>query len=137
VLRSRRTRPADARSRSRLLTVVLLVLGVAWMHTLAAAPLIPAPPAGAAMAVHAMPPCAPDGHHHPCPGDPRGGGHAAAMCQSALPPAIGAPPPTFTAAPAEPSASPVRTLTITVAAEAAGGSGCGPPLRSVLSIWRT
>ncbi|MFC5000598.1 DUF6153 family protein [Dactylosporangium cerinum] len=129
---------AGAHSHVRLLTaVLLLVLGVVWMHMLAAAPLPPAMHAGPSMAAQAMPRCTPDGHHDPCPDEPHDGGHAAAMCQSALPPAIGAPAPTFAASSAALPASPVRTLTLTVAAEAAGGSGCGPPLRSVLSIWRT
>ncbi|MFF5233597.1 hypothetical protein [Dactylosporangium sp. NPDC000521] len=129
--------PAGARSRVWLLAAVLLVLGVAWMHTLAAAPLPPAVHAGAAMPVEAMPPCTSDGHHDPCPGSPHGGGHATAMCQSALPPAIGAPTPTVVASHAAPPVSTVLPLTVTVAADAAGGSGCGPPSRSVLSVWLT
>lgn len=133
----RRMLPAGVRSHTRLLTAVLVLLGVAWMHTLAAAPLPPAMHAGPPMAVQATPHCAPDGHHDPCPSDPHGGGHAAAMCQSALPPAIGAPAPTFATLLAAVPAAPVRTLTITVAAEAAAGSGCGPPRRSILSIWQT
>ncbi|MEU0556961.1 DUF6153 family protein [Dactylosporangium sp. NPDC006015] len=130
-------RSAGVRSHAWLLAAVLLVLGVAWMHTLAAAPLPQATHASMATAVQAMPQCAPDGHHDSCPGGPHGGGHAEAMCQSAMPPAIGAPAPTFTVSQAVPPATVVRTLAVTVAAEAAGGSGCGPPARSVLSIWRT
>jgi hypothetical protein len=138
VLHSRRSRPAGVRSRARLLTAVLLVLGVAWMHTLGAAPLPTVLPAGAAAATQAMPRCASGDHHHdPCPGSPHDGGHAAAMCQSALPPAIGGPSPTFTVSPAAVAVSSGRALTGTVAADAAGGTGCGPPRRSELSIWRT
>ena len=136
MVHSRRMRPVGVRSHARLLTAALLVLGVVWMHTLAAAPIPSAAHAGTATAVQAMPQCTPDGHHDPCPGTPHGGGHATAMCQSALPPAIGAPAPTFTSQAVLP-ASPVQALNLTVAAEAAGGSGCGPPPRSVLSIWRT
>lgn len=128
----RRMRPS-----TWLLTVVLLVLGVAWMHTVAAAPLPPVVHAGTSTAVEAVPRCAPDGHHDPCPGSPHGGGHATAMCQSALPPAIGAPAPTLTASHAALPVSVVRVSAVTVAAEAAGGTGCGPPPRSMLSIWRT
>ncbi len=130
--RNRRMRPAGARSRLRPLAAVLLVLGVAWMHTLAAGPPPPVMQVAASTVVQAMPPCAPDGHHDPCPGGPHGGGHAAAMCQSALPAAIGAPAPTFTASSAALPAASIPTLTLTVAPEAAGGSGCGPPQRSVL-----
>ncbi|MDG6108749.1 hypothetical protein [Dactylosporangium aurantiacum] len=129
-----RTRSAARHPCAGLLTVALLVLGIAWMHTLAGAPL---PPASTAVAVAVMPDCATGGHHDPCPATPHDGGHAGAMCQSPLPPAIGAPAPTFAASPPLPPAAPDRALTVTVAAEAAGGSGCGPPQRSVLSIWRT
>ncbi|MEV0133261.1 hypothetical protein AB0H83_32955 [Dactylosporangium sp. NPDC050688] len=107
------------------------------MHTLAGAPLPPAAHAGAATAAQVMPQCTPGGHHDPCPGTPHDGGHAAAMCQSALPPAIGAPAPTFTVSQAALPTSPGRASSVTAAAEAADGSGCGPPQRSMLSIWRT
>ena len=137
MVRIHRMQSAGVRSHTWLLAAALLVLGVAWMHTLAAAPLPPAVHVSTAMHVGAMPQCTADGHHGSCPGSPHGGGHATAMCQSALPPAIGVPTPTIMASHAAPPDSTVRPLTVTVAADAAGGSGCGPPPRSVLSVWRT
>ncbi|WP_327010540.1 DUF6153 family protein [Dactylosporangium sp. NBC_01737] len=137
MVHSRRKRPAGKRSHARLLTAALLVLGVAWMHALAAAPIPAAVHAGAIMATQATPRCASDGDHDPCPDSQHDGGHATAMCQSGLPPAIGTPTPTFTVSQAAVPATPARALTGTVAADAADGTGCGPPQRSELSIWRT
>lgn len=136
-----RTRTARAVRRAGLLVAVLLVLGVAWMHTLAAAPL-PAGGhtsghAGTAMAVAVMPHCLAGGHDAPCRDSPHGGDHATSMCQSTPPGATGVHVPTFTPSLLAALVTAAGAWPATVAVEAAGGSGCGPPSLSMLSISRT
>ena len=137
MVRTHRMLPAGVRTRVWLLTAVLLTLGVAWMHTLASVPLPSVGHTGTTMTAKTMPQYTPAEHHDPCPGAPHRGGHAAAMCQSALPTAIGAPAPTFIVSLVTLPVATVQPLSDTVAAEAARGSGCGPPPRSMLSIWLT
>ena len=114
----------------------MVVLGLLWMHAMTAAP--PAshdPHRGATVQSTVDPDCDSHGVGGGCDG--RRHGHPDEACQSTaapihgpivvdvLTPAIYAPVPV------------VRALDTTVAAEAAAGTGCGPPSLAQLSVSRT
>jgi hypothetical protein len=122
-----------------MFVAVLLVLGVAWMHTLAMAPLL----AGGhtdghtGMATAAAPHCVAGGHGTPCHDPPHGDDHAASMCQSTPPTTGGVHIPALTLSLPMAPLPTARAWPATVAADAAAGSGCGPPSLTMLSISRT
>ncbi|GAA2574803.1 hypothetical protein GCM10010399_00130 [Dactylosporangium fulvum] len=130
---------------------VLLALAVGWMHTAAVAPPHPGPHAQPHRDVTSVAvsertgawivAATRDGEHCGAAtghagGDCPGGDHARSMCQAPPPggPVLGSPPPQPSGAvPADVTAA----LPATTAAEAAGGSGCGPPSLAMLSVLRT
>ncbi|WP_238018186.1 DUF6153 family protein [Dactylosporangium sp. AC04546] len=123
---------------ARALCLVLLVVAVAWMHTVAAAGVL-APRAhhGAGAAHCPSAPCEDPGGDEG--GDQGAGGHgqghAGSMCQAPFPGGT-AWSPVLTALPFQ-AAPPGPSLPTTVAVDAAGGTGCGPPSLTMLSILRT
>jgi hypothetical protein len=130
---ARAPRSAAARWR-RLAVLAVTLMGLVFMHQLAAPPAAPAHHHAENMGPGAatVMPCE---HPADCPDDPHG--HPGQVCQ-AKPPSgttlISAPQLAFMPRPAAPSA---LTVTLSTADhDAAGGSGCGPPGRAHLSIWR-
>ncbi|GAA3259623.1 hypothetical protein GCM10010532_111050 [Dactylosporangium siamense] len=132
-------RTAGAACRAGAFVAVLLVLGVAWMHTLAMAPLPAGGYAGGhtRMAMAAAPHCVAGEHGTPCRDAPHGSGHAASMCQSTPPAAEGMHIPALTPSPLTAPRPATRAWPATTAVDAAAGSGCGPPSLTMLSISRT
>lgn len=96
------------------------------------------PGAAAADEVHAVVAGEPGRHCPPKDGDcPVPHGHPGQMCQLITPgqPAPVAPPP-HDAAPGSPPTSAPALSPRTAAQDAAGGTGCGPPALTELSVWR-
>jgi hypothetical protein len=112
------------------LIVCALLLGVAWMHTVSAAPVHSTVAVG-------VPDCTMEPHGQPCPDDHHDGGHATAMCQSAAVSTMAQPEPLATI-PGPAAGTPFAGhLLGTVAPDAAGGTGCGPPSLTALCVLRT
>ena len=137
--RGDRTRTLGAARRAGMFVAVLLVLGVAWMHTLAMAPLLVGDHTDGhiGMAMAAAPHCVAGGHGTPCHDAPHGDDHAASMCQSTPPAAGGGHIPALTPSLLTAPLPPACAWPTTVAVDAAAGSGCGPPSLTMLSISRT
>jgi hypothetical protein len=122
--------PSAVGRRLRAAVVLATLLGLVFMHQVGGPPPDPAHHPGGHGAQHrtALVPC------H-CPDLPHA--HPGQACQ-AKPPndttaVVPAPPAGLPAAPARPGGS----LTPSTADDdAAGGSGCGPPARAELAIWR-
>jgi hypothetical protein len=116
-------RPGPAHHR-RVLVVLATLIGLVFMHQLGGPP--------------------PHGHHDhaahrtavthcDCPDVPHG--HPGQVCQAKPPHSSTGVPAPATALPPSP-ATPDRPLTLSTAdGDAAGGSGCGPPARALLSVW--
>ncbi len=147
---------------ARLLLLMAVVAGLVGMHSLGSPSLAAASP-GHTTAIHSAQAAAAAHHgvhtqghtqaaeqpvgHSDCPKDdhadhggpcPNGHGHPGAMCQSGAPTAPGAlSVPALIATISSTLSERLVVSPTTAAAEAAAGSGCGPPSLSALSISRT
>ena len=114
----------------RLVILAVTLVGLVFMHQLAGPPAAHHHADDSATAPAAVP-CE---HPDDCPDDPHG--HPGQVCQAKPPSSttlIPAPPLALTPRPAP---SPSTVTPSTADHYAAGGSGCGPPGRAHLSIWR-
>lgn len=125
---------AARRSGLRLLLVAATLLGLVVMHQLAGATQLGHRSHGEGHSIVAQAPhdCPSVGDH--CPASPHG--HSGQVCQPAPPNSPAAAPPVMLGLPVAAPAGPPLLSARTAAVDAAGGSGCGPPSLTQLSLLR-